>query len=95
MVRLDTDPLQMPADADSISGERENVCIRTSLACSGGINRNGRRRSRTCCVNEVENSLVIAVLHRKSMSVFMRVNFNFPFKLGPKVGLHIIQECVL
>jgi len=23
------------------------------------------------------------------------VNFNFPFKLGPKVVLRIIQECVL
>ena len=64
MVRLDTDPLQMPADADSISDESENVCVRTSLACSGGINRNDYKDYK------VENLLVIAVLHRKSMDVY-------------------------
>jgi len=35
MVRLDTDPLQLPVDMDSISGGSENVCIRTSLICGG------------------------------------------------------------
>ena len=25
----------------------------------------------------------------------MQVKFNFPFKFGPKVGLHVIQGCVL
>jgi len=35
MVRLDTDPLQMPADTDGISGGSENVCVCTSLICSG------------------------------------------------------------
>ena len=36
MVRLDTDTLQMPADADGISGGIKNVCVRTSLVCRGG-----------------------------------------------------------
>jgi len=36
IVRLDTDPLQTPADEDGISGGSENVCIRIFLICSGG-----------------------------------------------------------
>jgi len=36
MVRLDTDPLQTSADADSISGGSENVCVCTCLICGGG-----------------------------------------------------------
>jgi len=36
MVRLDTNHLQTPADVDSISGRSENVCVHTSLICSGG-----------------------------------------------------------
>jgi len=42
MVRLDTDHLQTPADANSIAGESENVYVRTSLPCSG------RHQSRLC-----------------------------------------------
>jgi len=44
MVRLDTDPLLTPADVDGISGGSENICVCTSLICSGGINRDGRLR---------------------------------------------------
>jgi len=36
IVRLDTDPLQTPADEDGTSGGSENVCIRIFLICSGG-----------------------------------------------------------
>jgi len=25
----------------------------------------------------------------------MHVNFNFPLKLEPKVGLHVIHDCIL
>jgi len=45
MVRLDTDPLQMQADADGISGRSKNVCIHTSphlSSAAAGIKRDGR-----------------------------------------------------
>ena len=44
MVRLDTDPLQTPADTDGISGGSKNVCVRTVAVVS--INRDGHRRGR-------------------------------------------------
>jgi len=42
MVRLDTDPLQMAADADGISGGSENVASAHLSPAVAGINRDGR-----------------------------------------------------
>jgi len=44
---------------------------------------------------KAENSLVISPLHRKSMGAYYACELQFSLKLGPKVGLRIIQECVL
>jgi len=31
----------------------------------------------------------------KGWVCIIHVKFNFPFKLGPKVGLHVVDECIL
>ena len=79
MVRQDTGPLQMPVDMYGISGGSENVCICTSLICSSGHQSWWPPWLRSCCVI-------------REWLMNMHVNFYFPFKLGPKIGLCIIHE---
>jgi len=97
MVRLDTNPLQAPADTNGISGGRENVCICTSPLLWW---TSTAAMVAPCCV--INEGLIKSRIHLwslrctiKAWVCIMHMNFNFPFKLGPKVGLHIIQQCVL
>jgi len=76
-----------PCDADGISGGSENVCVRASLLCSGCVINERFIKSRTCLW-----SLCCTV---KVWVRIVHVNFNFPLKLGSKVGLRIIHECLL
>jgi len=97
MVRLDTDPLQMLEDADSISGGSKNVWVCTSLVNCDGLYHEPPRSQPYCVINE---RVVVADLRSLHYTVkvwmyIMHVNFDFPFKLGPKVGLCIIHKCVL
>ena len=93
-------------DVDGISNGSE-MFASAHLICSGGHQSRRpphghhkplRSRSRPCrIITDLRScsSLAITPLHRKSMGAYYIVNFNFPFKLGPKVGLHIIHKCVL
>ena len=79
------------ADANSISGKGENVCVRTSLICSGGYQSRQPPRSWPChIINErlIKLRTRLRSLHFtvKVWVRIMHVNFNFRFKLGPKVG---------
>jgi len=40
-----------------------------------------------------QSLLAVTPSYHKSMVCIMHVNLNFPFKLGFKVGLHIIHKC--
>ena len=96
MVRLDTDPLQTQT-VFLAKVKMFASTVRTSLICSG---RHQSRRLRPC---RVINEGLIKLRTRlwslrctvKAWVCVMHVNFNFPFKSGPKVGLHIVQEYII
>ena len=96
MVRLDTDPLQTQT-VFLAKVKMFASTVRTSLVCSG---RHQSRWLRPC---RVINDGLIKLRTRlwslrctvKAWVCVMHVNFNFPFKSGPKVGLHIVQEYII
>ena len=68
----------------------------TSLVAAhpGSPGKRAVKRVCVCVCYKVENSLVIRCTVKERVRI-MHVNVNLPFKLGPNVGLRIMQECVL
>ena len=83
-------------DANGISGESENVCICTSLLqCRTSITMVASAVAPYHVINErlikLRNRLRSLCCTIKAWVHIMHVNFSFPFKLGPEVGLRIIH----